>query len=131
MWAYLVVNSRSWAITDEEGNRDNVLVPLADMLNHKPGAGIGSLSEDKSYFVINATTQYPAGSQVFDNYGPKTNFDLLSTYGFLIEENPDDGMTLQFQLKPTNLVHSIIEPLLQKVEYVHYFIVIFNVMTSN
>jgi histone-lysine N-methyltransferase SETD3 len=116
LWAYQVVNSRSWAVTDADGTRDNVLVPLADMLNHQPGAGIGSLSEDKTYFVINATTSYTTGAQVFDNYGPKTNYELLSTYGFLLEENPDDGMILQFQLKPTNLVHTIVEPLLQRVD---------------
>ena len=116
IWAYQCVNSRSWSVTDENEVKQNVLVPLADMLNHKPGAGVGSMSFDKEYFMINATQDYAAGEQVFDNYGIKSNYDLLSTYGFVLEENAYDSMILQFSLKPTNLVHSIVEPLLKTVE---------------
>lgn len=92
------------------------MVPLADMLNHKPGAGLGGLSDDKNFFMINATQDYATGEQVFDSYGYKSNYDLLSTYGFVLEDNAYDFMTVQFSLKPTNLVHSIVEPLLKHVE---------------
>merc|ERR1712137_53498 len=116
LWAFQVVNSRTWAITDEQGNKETALVPLADMLNHKPGAGTGGLTWDKQYFVINATQDYAKGEQVFDNYGPKSNYDLLSSYGFVMEENAYDNMVLHFELKPSNLVHSIVEPLLRAVD---------------
>jgi hypothetical protein len=103
-------------VRGEDGEYDNILVPLADMFNHQPGAGVGSLSEDFSYFQINATQDYETGEQVFDNYGPKSNYELLSAYGFVLPENPDDFMTLHFSLKPSNLVHSIVEPILNTVE---------------
>merc|ERR1719201_2832412 len=67
IWAFQTVNSRSWTITNEEDKRESVMVPLADMLNHKPGAGLGGLSYDKQYFMINATQDYATGEQVFDN----------------------------------------------------------------
>merc|ERR1712110_1047041 len=107
---------RTWAITDEQGNKETVLVPLADMGNHKTGAGTGGLTWDKQYFVINATQDYAKGEQVFDNYGPKSNYDLLSSYGFVMEENAYDNMVLHFELKPSNLIHSIVEPLLRAVD---------------
>jgi len=115
-WAYQVVNSRSWLVKTAGGEYDLVLVPLADMLNHQPGAGAGSLSEDGTFFSINATRDYEAGDQVFDTYGPKSNYELLSAYGFVLPDNPDDFMTLHFSLKPSNLVHSIVEPILNTVD---------------
>uniref|UniRef100_A0A6U1X1Q7 Rubisco LSMT substrate-binding domain-containing protein n=1 Tax=Vannella robusta TaxID=1487602 RepID=A0A6U1X1Q7_9EUKA len=116
VWAFQTVNSRSWTVTNENNEKESVLVPLADMLNHAPGAGLGGLSYDKTYFMINATKDYATGDQVFDNYGAKSNFDLLSTYGFVLEDNAYDYMTLQFSLKPSNLVHTIVEPLLKAVD---------------
>ena len=86
------------------------------MLNHKPGAGVGSMSWDGEYFVVNATQDYATGEQVFDNYGFKSNYDLLSTYGFVMEDNAYDYMVLRFNLTPSNLVHAIVEPLLKSVE---------------
>lgn len=86
------------------------------MLNHKPGAGFGGLSVDKTSFLINATQDYAVGDQVFDNYGYKSNFDLLSTYGFVLEDNAYDNMVLKFNIEPKNLVQNIAAQLLKKVE---------------
>lgn len=83
------------------------------MLNHKPGAGFGGLSDDKQYFTINATQDYAVGEQVFDNYGYKSNYDLVSTYGFALADNAYDHMSLQFNIEPKNLVQSIVVQLLK------------------
>ena len=36
-----------------------------------------------------------AGSQVFNNYGPKSNEEFLLGYGFVIDPNPDDTVILR------------------------------------
>jgi len=113
VWAFMVVLTRAWFIQDQL-----VLVPMADMLNHSPDAGAGNLEQidGQSFFVINATKEYKTGEQVYDSYGPRTNFDLIKGYGFALENNPHDGMLLHFNMKTTNLVQGIVEPLLRKVD---------------
>merc|ERR1711862_899630 len=89
------------------------LVPLADMLNHKVGNGEGGMNFDNSRFIINATTTYAPGEQVYDSYGPKTNFQLLSEYGFLPETNPANGAVVSMQLNSQNIVHQHAIPMLK------------------
>lgn len=113
IWAFMVVQTRAWSLDGKL-----TLVPLADMLNHDSTAGVGNLLEvdGKNFFTINATRDYEQGAQVFDSYGPRSNFDLLKSYGFVLENNPFDSATLHFSLKSTNLVQAIAEPLLRKAE---------------
>lgn len=112
MWAYCVCVSRSWTVVKEE-QVDLVLAPLADMLNHDVAASPLQYSEDGTHVVISATREYTKGEQLFANYGKKSNYDLLSMYGFVLEDNPHDTMQINFQLNPANLVQSIVEPLLR------------------
>ncbi|KZV77840.1 hypothetical protein EXIGLDRAFT_847945 [Exidia glandulosa HHB12029] len=37
----------------------------------------------------------PAGSEVFNNYGPKPNAELILGYGFALPNNPDDTLVLK------------------------------------
>jgi len=112
LWAYCVCVSRTWTVATEE-SRDLVLAPLADMLNHKPGADLLHYSEDGTHVVVTATEDYAKGEQLFASYGNKSNYDLLALYGFVLENNPHDSLQINFQLNPSNLVQSIVEPLLR------------------
>jgi len=113
IWAYLTVTTRAWAVTNGQGQLEMTLVPLADMLNHKVGNGEGGMNFDNSRFIINATTTYAPGEQVYDSYGPKTNFQLLSEYGFLPETNPANGAVVSMQLNSQNIVHQHAIPMLK------------------
>ena len=101
------------------------MVAVADMLNHAPGAGGGHISWDGKFFQVNATKDYADGEEVFLNYGPKSNFELLRNYGFLLENNPDDSLILQFRLSSQNVIHGIVEPLIRAIQYVETSRVIF------
>jgi len=59
----------------------------------------GGLSEDGEFFVVNSTREYQKGEQVFVSYGAKSNGELLKNYGFVLEENPVDFVSLHFELK--------------------------------
>lgn len=113
LWSFMVVLTRAWFVQDQL-----VLVPMADMLNHSPDAGAGNLEEvdGQYFFVINATKDYASGEQVFDSYGARSNFELMKGYGFALENNPHDSMLLHFNMKTTNLVQGIVEPLLRKAD---------------
>jgi len=122
-WAFVIVLSRTWSISLEgQTQRDIAFAPIAEFLNHDYTAGSGSVVGD--YFMVNATRDYAVGDQVFDSYGPKSNFELLSVYGFLLPDNPIKAMSLHFSFKENNLVHSIVEPLLRNQDPKYQVIVI-------
>jgi len=68
-----------------------VMFPLYDMLDHRPGhritweAGGGGIR-------FRCVGGIRAGEQIYNNYGPKGNQELLFTYGFAIEGNPLDSV---------------------------------------
>lgn len=85
-----------------------VLVPGVDILNHRIFAKVtwqwGSLS---CRIVTNETI--PSGLQVFNNYGPKSNTELIMGYGFSLANNPAEhcvfALAPQYAAKP-----DILEP---------------------
>ena len=87
-WVHLILQTRCWLL-QVDGEWDLVLVPFVDMLNHQPGGSPGYLNE-ASDFVIRASEESLPGEQVYYSYGAKSNLELLTVYGFVIEDNPDD-----------------------------------------
>eukprot|EP00892_Ulva_mutabilis_P002395 jgi/Ulvmu1/12156/UM085_0020.1 len=103
-WAYMIVSSRSFSLSDCDGNRFACLVPLADSANHS--------TEPNASFLLSTTTctqharpcashvvrtQRPMkrGEEILLNYGSdKCNTLLLSHYGFCTEGNLADRLAL-------------------------------------
>ncbi|KAF8446651.1 hypothetical protein BGX38DRAFT_1271025 [Terfezia claveryi] len=74
------------------------LFPILDMLNHKPHTKITwQLGRTDIGFTGEEFLQ--KGTEVFNNYGPKPNQQLLLSYGFAIQDNPND--TVMLKLKPS------------------------------
>jgi len=76
--------------------QDNIaLVPFLDLLNHSPSVQVCT-EYDRVYecFVLRTLTRCPKHHQVFINYGPHDNQQLLLDYGFITEPNPHDCITL-------------------------------------
>ncbi|KAK6505329.1 hypothetical protein TWF481_007235 [Arthrobotrys musiformis] len=76
-----------------------VLIPLVDILNHKPNTKI-IWEPTPTLFSLKIPETLPAGSQVFNNYGPKGNEELLMGYGFVIPDNPTDSLAMKFTISP-------------------------------
>ncbi|KAF9238366.1 hypothetical protein BU15DRAFT_47737 [Melanogaster broomeanus] len=88
-----------------------VLIPGVDLLNHKRGhhvSWIVSCSEATEGESLSGTVSIVAHpntsseetsedqlEEVFNNYGPKANDELILGYGFSLPRNPDDKMALQ------------------------------------
>ncbi|KAF9353663.1 hypothetical protein BGX26_008572 [Mortierella sp. AD094] len=95
LWAETVLSSRAFPAHLFGGGveGETVLIPLGDTLNHK--------SRHKATWIKTPGGLQMSGSaikqghQVFNNYGPKSNEELLVGYGFCTEDNMDDLVTLK------------------------------------
>ena len=80
-----------------------VLLPGVDALNHARGQPVSwavtypdmkdTSQEPKISLVLHTAT--PKGDELFNNYGPKPNSELILGYGFSIPRNPDDTIVLK------------------------------------
>ncbi|KDR84012.1 hypothetical protein GALMADRAFT_56376 [Galerina marginata CBS 339.88] len=82
-----------------------VLIPGVDSLNHARGQPVSwfvtyptstvatSCQEPKISLVLHSSAV--KGQELFNNYGPKPNSELILGYGFSIPNNPDDTIVLK------------------------------------
>ncbi|WFD23054.1 hypothetical protein MEQU1_001738 [Malassezia equina] len=95
-WADTAYASRSfppmvggWPADDEP-----ILIPGFDALNHKRGEPVTWSFESPDMAVFTTRQEYNSHEQVFNNYGAKSNEELLMTYGFIEPGGPDDVLVL-------------------------------------
>lgn len=79
-----------------------VLFPGLDIGNHSNEAKIEYIF-DPGRFNIKTNTATLAGEEVFNNYGPKSNDELLLGYGFCIPRNPYNTVSLMLKPPPMGL----------------------------
>ncbi|KAH0834002.1 hypothetical protein J3R83DRAFT_11238 [Lanmaoa asiatica] len=91
-----------------------VLIPGVDLLNHKRGQPVSWIvscqdapqdtttsntvsivAHPKSDTDCETASPHERLVEVFNNYGPKSNDELILGYGFSLPDNPDDTITLQ------------------------------------
>lgn len=81
-----------------------VLVPLVDALNHARGTPISWSIDQRDRSSDNPSPKslslvshnaIQSGDELFNNYGPKGNWELLLGYGFTLPANPDDTLLLK------------------------------------
>ncbi|KAF7301999.1 SET domain-containing protein [Mycena indigotica] len=81
-----------------------MLLPGIDALNHARGTAVSWVSNyigndaipgPGSSISLVLHDKTPAGAELFNNYGPKPNAELILGYGFSLPENPDDTIVLK------------------------------------
>ena len=104
LWARSVLMSRSFhsrlvrPVECSEHPTDPCLLPMLDLLDHDPSARVDWIpSSDRIYF-LEARSSIAEGQVVMNNYGKKTNEELLLGYGFALEHNPNFHLSLQSNL---------------------------------
>lgn len=91
-WARMMVASRNFGVMID-GQRTDVLVPYADMLNHyRPRQTRWAFDNHLQSFTMHSLVKLQAGQQVYDSYGKKCNSRFLLNYGFTVEHNADDDI---------------------------------------
>ena len=94
VWACLAVGTRVFSLCIN-GVKTSVLAPLADMMNHKNPAGTNwTYDSKKQSFVLTACTSLNDGDAVYESYGVKDNKRFFASYGFVLEENPANEVTV-------------------------------------
>ncbi|KAH7368068.1 SET domain-containing protein [Plectosphaerella cucumerina] len=120
-WAYSIYTSRSFRPSRVVLNPESlalptgckiddfsILMPLFDVGNHSPLAVVDWSTErhegsQAEAVTLKTGTEYTAGEQVFNNYGEKTNAELMLAYGFLIPASDalhNDYVHLQLRTGP-------------------------------
>ncbi|RYC61509.1 hypothetical protein CHU98_g4720 [Xylaria longipes] len=109
LWAATVFSSRGFSsdlltTTKEAKGSFPVLYPVLDIFNHRIGAKVG-WQFSKGDYNLYLEEQVEQGQQIFNNYSPKGNEDLLMGFGFCIPDNPYDQVAVRLgQLQPE--IHS-------------------------
>lgn len=112
LWGHLIVTSRAFPlnIINKDSNEWEVmLLPLIDLLNHKPKADVEWKNINDGFKIVTKSTDLN-NFELFNNYGPKGNEELLMAYGFTIPNNQFD--IVQFTLSPTDKIKKIVENLI-------------------
>jgi len=96
--AWLLVNSRSFYHVTKRTEKlppDDrmVLQPVADLFNHTATGGCEVSFDDKGFTVV-AGRDHAKGEEVFISYGRHPNDFLLVEYGFFLDENEWDEVSL-------------------------------------
>ena len=110
IWSCIIFTSRSFPsrlLYEEAHAKSSILVPVIDLLNHKPQTPIYWDSTYKEEFKLSPGVPISKGEELFNNYGPKSNEELLFGYGFCIEDNAFDTVAL----KLSNIQQSILDTL--------------------
>lgn len=85
---------------EDDTPSEPVLLPGVDILNHARGQPVTWISHTQPQAPVERVTivphdPTPAGQEIFNNYGPKPNAELLLGYGFTLPNNPDDTIVLK------------------------------------
>ncbi|CEP09797.1 hypothetical protein [Parasitella parasitica] len=83
---------------EEEAQNAIIMVPMADMLNHKTGYNNARLFHESECLQMRAIKDIKQGEQIYNTYGDLCNADLLRKYGFVDEKNVFDLVELDGQL---------------------------------
>ncbi|KAF0974734.1 hypothetical protein FDP41_006208 [Naegleria fowleri] len=105
MWAFSAVWSRVFPIEYVENNEKVIvptLLPMVDILNHKFNAKITYFTGSDGKFYLKTRESLKKGDSVYNNYGAKSNDSFLLSYGFVIPENSEDTLYVQFGISDTN-----------------------------
>ncbi|KAL8666989.1 MAG: hypothetical protein Q9202_000911 [Teloschistes flavicans] len=70
-----------------------VLLPGLDLLNHSPTAKV-AWQWTQDTFSIKSDEFLPSGREIFNNYAPKANEELILGYGFSLFKNSSDHCNL-------------------------------------
>ncbi|EDO19400.1 hypothetical protein Kpol_1002p47 [Vanderwaltozyma polyspora DSM 70294] len=116
LWSHLIFTSRAFPeyIVNKTCKQNSViLLPVLDLLNHDYDSVVEWSSDNGDFQYKNMNT-IPANTELTNNYGRKGNEELLSGYGFVIENNIYDSVALKIKLQDT-LITKILkeEPMLQ------------------
>lgn len=105
LWAHLIFSSRAFPsiiYDNSAGLEEGFLLPIVDLLNHKSDTKVHWKSEG-SFITFSSEEIIEAKGELYNNYGDKSNEELLLGYGFAIDSNPHDATSISLKLDEKTL----------------------------
>lgn len=79
-----------------------ILFPVVDILNHSVSVRVEWDFQPRQSFTLKCLDgdSFQPGQELFNNYAPKQNDELLLGYGFCLEDNPIEQFALKLAFQP-------------------------------
>ncbi|KAI2482703.1 hypothetical protein Ptr902_05020 [Pyrenophora tritici-repentis] len=104
LWAATIFTSRAFISTHILPERETVpiLFPVVDILNHSVSAKVEWDFQPGQSFALKCLDgdSFQPEQELFNNYAPKQNDELLLGYGFCLENNPIEQFALKLAFQP-------------------------------
>ncbi|QHS76533.1 protein-lysine N-methyltransferase [Saccharomyces paradoxus] len=110
LWSHLIFISRAfpeYVLNKSCPDNSIILLPIVDLLNHDYRSKVKWYPED-GWFCYEKIGIASQSRELSNNYGGKGNEELLSGYGFVLEDNIFDSVALKIKL-PLDVVSNILE----------------------
>ncbi|GAQ82874.1 Putative N-methyltransferase domain and SET domain containing protein [Klebsormidium nitens] len=107
LWASELWYSYGIKVQFSDGRVRTALVPLVCLLNHAVSPHVTHFSRvdpQTRTLRLPAARPCPAGAQCFLSYGPLQSTDLLTFYGFTVDDNPYDAIQMDLELPEDDLL---------------------------
>lgn len=113
LWSYSILTSRGlpYILLKNEITRSDIqkaiLIPIIDLLNHKNDYKVkwNGLKESKgSHVSFQSFEKGDEFGELYNNYGDKSNLELLLGYGFVSENNKYDETSISLKLNSQELI---------------------------
>ena len=95
-----LIFSRLFSYTAAQGHRSVALVPMIDLLNHATSDRYNTLwtyNTTLQAFTMYTTAPLSAHQPLLTSYGDKSNSELLTSYGFVLETNEWDKAEVGYE----------------------------------
>ena len=104
LWAATIFTSRAFISTHilPEIETIPILFPVVDILNHSVTAKVEWDFQPHQSFTLRCldSSSFAANEELFNNYAPKQNDELLLGYGFCLHNNPIEQFALKLAFQP-------------------------------
>lgn len=109
LWAATIMSSRAFTSSNSIPSLPSfqILFPVVDIANHGVRSKTRWSYPDGS-FSLQVHDDVDAGCEIYNNYGPKGNAELILGYGFAIEDNPVEQVPLKVRV-PGDILANITE----------------------
>ena len=74
------------------------LIPIFEMLNHKPGSSTASYVASDKMAIIESSCEYEKDEEIFMVYGNRPNRELLIYSGFVLNDNEFNNVIVRLKL---------------------------------
>ena len=90
--------------------KDECIVPYADMMNHSNKPNVEWEFNENGDLIVYTTSNIKKGEEIFDCYGPKTNYETFLHYGFVQSDNLQYDVIRMIGELPDDLYAKRIDP---------------------